>query len=78
MAKFAWRFIGEIFIQGIAWCGTLCNFVGIAASWSYWLMVGVVAVFLLQLGVWTVTWILLPLAQQLRTGAIPAWQGAMA
>lgn len=26
-------------------------------------MVGVVAVFLLQLGVWTVTWILLPLAQ---------------
>lgn len=63
MAKFAWRFIGEIFIQGIAWCGTLCNFVGIAASWSYWLMVGVVAVFLLQLGVWTVTWILLPLAQ---------------
>ena len=32
MAKFAWRFIGEIFIQGIAWCGTLCNFVGIAAK----------------------------------------------
>lgn len=63
LAKFAWRFVGEIFVQGIAWCGTLCNFVGIAASWSYWLMVGVVAVFLLQLGVWTVTWILLPLAQ---------------
>lgn len=63
LAKFAWRFIGEIFVQGIAWCGTLCNFVGIAASWSYWLMVGVVVVFLLQLGVWTVTWILLPLAQ---------------
>ena len=63
LAKFAWRFVGEIFVQGIAWCGTLCNFVGIAASWSYWLMVGVVVVFLLQLGVWTVTWILLPLAQ---------------
>ena len=63
MMKFAWNFLGQIFLQGIVWCGTLCNFVGVAASWSYWLMVGVVAVFILQLGVWTVTWILLPIAQ---------------
>ena len=63
MMKFAWNLFGQIFLQGIVWCGTLCDFVGVAASWSYWLMVGVVAVFILQLGVWTVTWILLPVAQ---------------
>ena len=62
-AQLVWRFAGHLFLQGIMWCGTLCDFVGIAASWSYWLMVGVVGVFLLQLGVWTVTWIILPLAQ---------------
>ena len=62
-AQLVWRFAGHLFLQGIMWCGTLCDFVGIAASWSYWLMVGVVGVFLLQLGVWTVTWIILPIAQ---------------
>ena len=62
-AWFAWKFVGQIFVQGIVWCGTLCNFIGISASWSYWLTAGVVAVFILQLGVWTVTWILLPVAQ---------------
>lgn len=63
LVRIAWRVTGELFLQGIAWCGTLCDFVGLAASWSYWLMVGIVAIFLLQLGVWTVTWIILPLAQ---------------
>ena len=63
LVRVAWQFSGSILEQGIIWCGTLSDFVGVAASWSYWLMVGVVAVFLLQLGVWTITWIILPIAQ---------------
>ena len=47
------------FIEGL-YCGTLCASLGLAARWSYWLATGIVAVFLLQLVVWTYTWVVYP------------------
>ena len=46
--------------SSLTYCGTLCASLGFAARWMYWLAVAVVGVFLLQLGVWTVTWVLFP------------------
>jgi len=46
--------------SSLSYCGTLCASLGFAARWMYWLAVAVVGVFLLQLGVWTVTWVLFP------------------
>ena len=46
--------------RGLVWCGTLCASVGVAAQWSYWLLVAIVGVFLFQLLIWTVTWVLCP------------------
>ena len=46
--------------DGISYCGTLCASIGLAAKWSYWLLTGVVLVFLLQLMVWTYTWVIHP------------------
>ena len=33
--------------NGLHYCGTLCASIGLAAKWSYWLLTGVVIVFLL-------------------------------
>lgn len=46
--------------NGLYYCGTLCASIGLAARWSYWLVTGVVLVFLLQLVVWTYTWVIHP------------------
>ena len=46
--------------NGISYCGTLCACIGLAGKWSYWLMTGMVLVFLLQLLVWTYTWVIHP------------------
>ena len=46
--------------NGLHYCGTLCASIGLAAKWSYWLLTGVVIVFLLQLLVWTYTWVVHP------------------
>ena len=46
--------------NGFAYCGTLCASLGLAARWSYWLVTGIVIVFLLQLLVWSYTWVVYP------------------
>ncbi|CAE7617473.1 kptA [Symbiodinium sp. CCMP2592] len=43
------------------YCGPLCSSILFAVRWTYWLMVGIVGVFLLQLGVWTYTWVVFPI-----------------
>ncbi len=55
-----WISIGKLADTGLVWCGTLCASVGVAAQWSYWLLVAIVGVFLFQLLIWTVTWVLCP------------------
>ena len=39
--------------SSLHYCGTLCASIGLAAKWSYWLATAVVAIFILQLLVWT-------------------------
>ena len=46
--------------NGLHYCGTLCASIGLAARWSYRLLIGVVLVFLLELLVWTYTWVIHP------------------
>lgn len=46
--------------NSIHYCGTLCASIGLAARWSYWLITGVVLVFILQVVVWTYTWVVHP------------------
>ena len=58
--KIWWVSIGKLADSGLVWCGTLCASVGVAAQWSYWLLVAIVGVFLFQLLIWTVTWVLCP------------------
>ena len=50
------RMLLQVAENGISYCGTLCASIGLAARWSYWLLTGMVLVFLLQLLVWTYTW----------------------
>ena len=45
---------------GFVYCGALCASVGYAAKWAYWLAVAVVGVFCLQLAVWTISWVVIP------------------
>ena len=47
------------------YCGTLCASIGLAARWGYWLATAVVALFLIQLSVWTCNWVLFPLWRHL-------------
>lgn len=58
--KIWWLSIGRLADTGLVWCGTLCASVGFAAQWSYWLLVAIVGVFIFQLLIWTVTWVLCP------------------
>ena len=65
VSKFWWvRIWVDLILQvaenGLHYCGTLCASIGLAAKWSYWLLTGVVIVFLLQLLVWTYTWVVHP------------------
>ena len=54
------RMLLQVAENGISYCGTLCASIGLAARWSYWLLTGMVLVFLLQLLVWTYTWVIHP------------------
>ena len=54
------RMLLQVAENGISYCGTLCASIGLAARWSYWLLTGMVLVFLLQLLVWTSTWVIHP------------------
>ena len=47
------------------YCGTLCASIGLAARWGYWLATAVVAIFLIQLLVWTCNWVVFPLWRHL-------------
>ena len=58
--KIWWLSIGRLADTGLVWCGTLCASVRFAAQWSYWLLVAIVGVFIFQLLIWTVTWVLCP------------------
>lgn len=61
--RFSWDSLWQIAESGLMWCGTLCALVGIAAKWSYWLLVAVVGVFLFQLLLWSITWVLIPFSR---------------
>ena len=61
--RFSWDSLWQIAESGLVWCGTLCASVGIAARWSYWLLVAVVGMFLLQLLLWSITWVLIPFSR---------------
>ena len=55
------NFLMWIADTGFVYCGTLCTSVGYAARWAYWLAMAVVGVVCLQLAVWTVSWVIIPL-----------------
>ena len=58
--KLAKPIVDRLGSLGLLYCGTLCTSIGLAAKWAYWLLVGIVGVFLLQLAVWTYTWVVYP------------------
>eukprot|EP00438_Fugacium_kawagutii_P035674 Skav231659 [mRNA] locus=scaffold823:44885:57127:- [translate_table: standard] len=59
--KLSLRLISDAAATSLHYCGTLCASIGLAARWSYWLAVASVALFMLQLLVWTCNWVLIPL-----------------
>ena len=61
LSKLSVRLITDAASTSLHYCGTLCASIGLAAKWSYWLAVATVALFLLQLLVWTCNWVLIPL-----------------
>ena len=61
LIKISLRLISDAASSSLEYCGTLCASIGLAARWSYWLATAVVAIFLLQLLVWTCNWILVPI-----------------
>ena len=74
---FAWpikisiRMINDAATTSLLYCGTLCTSIvgaiGLAARWSYWLATALVAIFLLQLLVWTFNWVLVPAYKHVAT-----------
>ena len=58
--RFGMKILFQAAKNGFAYCGTLCASLGLAARWTYWLATGVIVVFLLQLLVWTYTWVIYP------------------
>ena len=58
-----WEFLSA---YARAYCGPLCSSIGFAARWMYWLLVGIVGVFLIQLGIWTYTWVIFPILVHIR------------
>eukprot|EP00435_Cladocopium_sp_Y103_P039209 s1779_g10.t1 len=65
LIKLSLRMISDAASTSLHYCGTLCASIGLAARWSYWLAVATVALFLLQLFVWTCNWVLIPLFRHL-------------
>ena len=58
--KLSLKLIHNAAQTSLLYCGTLCASIGLAAKWAYWLATGTVALFLLQLLVWSFTWIFIP------------------
>eukprot|EP00438_Fugacium_kawagutii_P005313 Skav210287 [mRNA] locus=scaffold475:3020:13981:- [translate_table: standard] len=63
LIKLSLRMISDAASTSLHYCGTLCASIGLAARWSYWLAVATVALFMLQLFVWTCNWVLIPLGR---------------
>ena len=63
LIKIGVRLITTAASTSLHYCGTLCASIGLAAKWSYWLAVASVALFILQLFVWTCNWVLIPLGK---------------
>eukprot|EP00438_Fugacium_kawagutii_P010033 Skav212665 [mRNA] locus=scaffold1227:565246:577475:+ [translate_table: standard] len=63
LVKLSLKLIADAATTSLHYCGTLCASIGLAAKWSYWLAVGMVALFLVQLLVWTCNWIVIPLCR---------------
>ena len=61
-----WISMWRLADTSLIWCGTLCASVGVAAKWSYWLMVSIVGIFLMQLCLWSVTWVICPFLRHLQ------------
>ena len=64
--KVGWISMWRLADTSLVWCGTLCASVGVAAKWSYWLMVSIVGIFLMQLCLWSVTWVICPFLRHLQ------------
>ncbi|CAE7256170.1 RE2 [Symbiodinium natans] len=71
--KLAKPIVDRLGSLGLLYCGTLCTSIGLAAKWAYWLLVGIVGVFLLQLAVWTYTWVVYPTVVHSRPATDVAW-----
>lgn len=65
LIRMSMRLISTAAMTSLHYCGTLCASIGLAARWSYWLAVGSVALFILQLLVWTCNWVVVPLIRHL-------------
>lgn len=63
LAKINLRLIADATAFGLEYCGTLCASIGLAAKWSYWLATGAIVLFMIQLTVWTLNWIICPLGK---------------
>eukprot|EP00438_Fugacium_kawagutii_P005224 Skav210772 [mRNA] locus=scaffold3765:47814:54705:+ [translate_table: standard] len=63
LIKISLKMISDAATTSLHYCGTLCASIGLAARWSYWLAVAMVALFLVQLLVWTCNWVLIPLGR---------------
>ncbi|CAK9031817.1 unnamed protein product [Durusdinium trenchii] len=61
LIRMSLRMISDAASTSLHYCGTLCASIGLAARWTYWLAVATVALFMLQLLVWTCNWVLIPL-----------------
>eukprot|EP00435_Cladocopium_sp_Y103_P015205 s4477_g3.t1 len=60
LVRLSLRMISDAAHTSLEYCGTLCASIGLAARWSYWLATAMVAIFLLQLLIWTCNWVLIP------------------
>ena len=67
LVRISIRMINDAATTSLEYCGTLCASIGLAAKWSYWLATALVAIFLLQLLVWTFNWVLMPGYKHLST-----------
>eukprot|EP00438_Fugacium_kawagutii_P016374 Skav203835 [mRNA] locus=scaffold4932:42892:55316:- [translate_table: standard] len=63
LVKISLKILSDAAHTSMHYCGTLCASIGLAAKWSYWLATASVALFMVQLLVWTCNWILIPLGR---------------
>ena len=70
IAQWSSRLLVDAARASLEACGTLCASIGFAAKWSYWLATAAVGVFLFQLGLWTFSWVIYPVAKH----ALALWR----